>query len=174
MVSLSSKESTFFRVVWVGAVFNILKKKRLVTFHLIFSSFLPSTFYLLPSVVSDSSSQISASDWGKLCRSASFGSTRLTPVVFTICGFPRIRFLLNFILLWILGIRYRLCTGNLNSDRGDAARSQKLPTTIKRQYNSILPKQERIKGTEKASPYTPYSIGNSSRVIFKTTDPKGG
>ena len=25
--------------------------------------------------------------------------------------------------------------------------------------------QERIKGTEKASPYTPYSIGNSSRVI---------
>ena len=34
--------------------------------------------------------------------------------------------------------------------------------------------QERIKGTEKASPqYTPYSIGNSSRVIFNTTDLKG-
>ena len=32
--------------------------------------------------------------------------------------------------------------------------------------------QERIKGTEKASPYTPYSIGNSSGVINKTTDPK--
>ena len=28
-------------------------------------------------------------------------------------------------------------------------------------------KQERIKGTEKASQYTPYSIGNSSRVIFR-------
>ena len=34
-------------------------------------------------------------------------------------------------------------------------------------------KQERIKGTEKAPPYTPYSIGNSSRGIFMTTDPKG-
>ena len=34
--------------------------------------------------------------------------------------------------------------------------------------------QERINGTEKASPHTSYSIGNSSsRVIFKTTDPKG-
>ena len=28
--------------------------------------------------------------------------------------------------------------------------------------------QERIKGTEKAyPPYTPYSVGNSSRVIFR-------
>ena len=33
-------------------------------------------------------------------------------------------------------------------------------------------KKERIKGTEKASPYTPYSVGNSSRVIFKTIDSK--
>ena len=31
--------------------------------------------------------------------------------------------------------------------------------------------RERIKGTEKAPPYTPYSTGYSSRVIFKTTDP---
>ena len=34
-------------------------------------------------------------------------------------------------------------------------------------------KQERIKGKEKHPSYTPYTIGNSSRVIFKTTDPKG-
>ena len=34
-------------------------------------------------------------------------------------------------------------------------------------------RQERIKGTEKASPHTPYLIGNSSRVIFKTIDPMG-
>ena len=27
--------------------------------------------------------------------------------------------------------------------------------------------QERIKGTEKTSPIIPYSIGNSSRVIFR-------
>ena len=27
--------------------------------------------------------------------------------------------------------------------------------------------QETIKGTERPSPYTPYSIGNSSRVIFR-------
>ena len=33
--------------------------------------------------------------------------------------------------------------------------------------------QETIKGTEKASPYTPYSTGNSSRVTFKTIDSKG-
>ena len=33
--------------------------------------------------------------------------------------------------------------------------------------------QERIKGTEKASSIHTLSIGNSSRVIFKTTDPKG-
>ena len=36
----------------------------------------------------------------------------------------------------------------------------------------IRAKQERIKGTEKAS-LTPYSIGNSSRVIFNTADLKG-
>ena len=33
--------------------------------------------------------------------------------------------------------------------------------------------QERIKGTEKTSPIHTLSIGNSCRVIFKTTDPKG-
>ena len=38
---------------------------------------------------------------------------------------------------------------------------------------SFRREQERIKGTEKATPYTPYSIGNSPRVIFKTADPKG-
>ena len=38
----------------------------------------------------------------------------------------------------------------------------------------ILIRQERIKGTEKAPPYTTYSISNSSRVIFKTIDPKAG
>ena len=63
-------------------------------------------------------------------------NTHLTPVVFTIFGFPRIRFLLNFILFWILGIRYGLCTEHLNANRGKAARSQKLPTIIKRQYNT--------------------------------------
>ena len=47
-------------------------KKRMVTFHLIFSSFLPFTF---SAKISDSSSEISASDSCKLCRSASFGST---------------------------------------------------------------------------------------------------
>ena len=31
----------------------------------------------------------------------------------------------------------------------------------------INTRQERIKGTEKESPYTPCSIGNSSRVIFR-------
>ena len=31
----------------------------------------------------------------------------------------------------------------------------------------ICPHQERIKGTEKASPIQPYSIGNSSRVILR-------
>ena len=35
-------------------------------------------------------------------------------------------------------------------------------------------KQERIKGTEKASPIHTYSIGNSSRVIFKTHGSQGG
>ena len=28
-------------------------------------------------------------------------------------------------------------------------------------------------GQRRDPPYTPYSIGNSSRVIFKTTGPKG-
>ena len=60
MVSLSSKESTFLRVVWVGAVLNILKKKKTGYISLNIQQFF--TFYLLPSVVSDSSSQISASD----------------------------------------------------------------------------------------------------------------
>ena len=39
---------------------------------------------------------------------------------------------------------------------------------LNRHYN-----QETIKGTERASPYTPYSIGNLSLVIFNTTDLKG-
>ena len=46
----------------------------------------------------------------------------------------------------MLGIRYGLCTGHLNTDRGEAARFQKLPTTIKRQYNTpelIIPKLKR-------------------------------
>ena len=33
--------------------------------------------------------------------------------------------------------------------------------------------QETIKGQRGHPPYTPYSIGNSSRVIFNTTDLKG-
>ena len=36
---------------------------------------------------------------------------------------------------------------------------------------TIVAVQQRIKGTEKASPYTPYSIGNSSQTIYKTIDP---
>ena len=71
------------------------------------------------------------------CCLASFGSTHLTPVVFTRFGFPQIGFLFNFILFWILGIRYRLCTEHLNTDGGEAARFQKLLTTIK--DNTILP-----------------------------------
>ena len=135
---------------WAGLKWCCLQysfKKRLVKSHLIFSSFLPSTF---SAKISDYSSEISASDSCKLCRSASFGSTpaHLTPVVFTIFGFPRIRFLFNFILFWILGIRYGLCTGHLNTDRGEAARFQKLPTTIKRQYNTILPKSSSLKWKE--------------------------
>ena len=47
-------------------------KKRLVTSHLIFGSFLPSTFRAR---ISDYSSEISESDSCKLCRSASFCST---------------------------------------------------------------------------------------------------
>ena len=37
---------------------------------------------------------------------------------------------------------------------------------LKRQDTSCCD-QETIKGTEKAPPYTPYFIGNSSRVIFR-------
>ena len=73
-------------------------------------------------------------------------NTHLTPVVFTIFGFPRIRFLFNFVLFWILGIRYGLCEEHLNTDRVEAARFQKLPTTIKRQYDTsevIIPKMKR-------------------------------
>ena len=33
--------------------------------------------------------------------------------------------------------------------------------------------QERIKGQRGHPPYTPYFIGNSSRVILNTTDLKG-
>ena len=70
------KSSTFFQghLCWAGLKWCCLQnslKKRLVTFHLIFSSFLPSTF---SAKISDYSSQISASDSCKLCRSASFGS----------------------------------------------------------------------------------------------------
>ena len=38
----------------------------------------------------------------------------------------------------ILRIRYGLRTGHLNIDRGEAARFQKLPTSIKRQYDTIV------------------------------------
>ena len=65
-------------------------------------------------------------------------------VVFTIFGFPRITVLFNFVLFWILMIRYGLCKEHLNTDRGEAARFQKLPTTIKRQYNTILPKSSSL------------------------------
>ena len=71
-------------------------------------------------------------------------SLSITPVVFTIFGFPRIRFLFN--LFYILGIRYGLCTGHLNTDREEAACFQKLLTSIKRQYNTselITPKMKR-------------------------------
>ena len=60
---------------WAGLKWCCLQysfKKRLVKSHLIFSSFLPSTF---SAEISDYSSEISASDSCKLCRSASFGST---------------------------------------------------------------------------------------------------
>ena len=114
---------------------SIFLKNRLVTSHLIFSSFLPSTFN---AKISDSSSEISASDSSKLCRSASFGSTHNSLLwCLPYFGFPRIRFLFNSVLFYILGIRYGLCTRYLNTDRGEAARFQKLPTSIKRQYNTI-------------------------------------
>ena len=139
MVSLSSKGTTSFRVIGLGRIKVVLSsiflKKRLDTFHLILA-----VFYLPPLVLKFQIlvQKISASDSCKLCRSASFGSinTHLTPVLFTIFGFPRIRFLFNFILFLMLGIRYGLCS---NTDLGEAARFQKLPTTIKRQYNTILP-----------------------------------
>ena len=38
----------------------------------------------------------------------------------------------------------------------------------------INKQQERIKGTGMHPPYTPYSIGNSSRAIFKTHRSQGG
>ena len=44
------------------------------------------------------------------------------------------------------------------------------PQTLVGTFDQV---QERIKGTEKASPIHTHSIVNSSRVIFKTTDPKG-
>ena len=40
-------------------------------------------------------------------------------------------------------------------------------------WKLLASQQERIKGTEKASPIHTYSIGNSSRVIFNTTDVSG-
>ena len=59
---------------WAGLKWCCLQyslKKRLVKSHLIFSSFLPSTF---SAEISDYA-EVSASDSCKLCRSASFGST---------------------------------------------------------------------------------------------------
>ena len=148
MVSLSSKGTTFLGLFGLGRIKLVLSsiflKNRLVTSHLIFSSFLPSTFN---AKISDSSSEISASDSSKLCRSASFGSTHNSLLwCLPYFGFPRIRFLFNSVLFYILGIRYGLCTRYLNTDRGEAARFQKLPTSIKRQYNSsevIIPKMKR-------------------------------
>ena len=99
------------------------------------SSFLPSTFSAkFQILVQTFQRQIRVS-----CVSRHHFNTHLTHVVFTIFGFPRIRFLFNFILFWMLRIRYGLCTEYLNTDRGEATRFQKLPTTIKRQYNTILP-----------------------------------
>ena len=76
MVSLSSKGSTFLGSFGLGRIKVVLSsiffKKRLVKSHLRFSSFLPSTF---SAKISDYSSEILASDWCKLWRSASFGST---------------------------------------------------------------------------------------------------
>ena len=42
---------------------------------------------------------------------------------------------------------------------------------IKRHF-SMVSDQEKIKGKEKAYPIHTHSMGSSSRVIFKTTDPK--
>ena len=152
MVSLSLKGATlsYGHLGWAGlkwcCLHYSLKKKKIGCISLNISRFLPSTF---SAKISDSSPQISASDSCKLCRSASFGSTHLTPVLFTILfAFPRIRFLFNFILFWMLGIRYGLCTEHLNTDRGEAARFQKLPTTIKRQYNTILPNSSSLNWKE--------------------------
>ena len=98
--------------------------------QLIFTSFLPYTY---SAKISDSSSETSASDSCKLCHSASFGWTHTSLLWCLPFGFPWIRLLFNFILFWILGIRYVLCTEHLNTDRGEAACFQKLRTTIKRQ-----------------------------------------
>ena len=56
----------------------------------------------------------------------------------------------------------------------DAIITKKLNWSAPRLWNSLTDdiRQERIKVTEKASP--PYSIGNSSRVIFKTHISQGG
>ena len=70
------KRVHLFQVIWVGqdksgAVFNILKKKT-GYISLNIWQFLPSTFN---AKISDYRSEISASDFCKLCRSASIGST---------------------------------------------------------------------------------------------------
>ena len=62
---------------------------------------------------------------------------------------------------------------NVRTGQEHITQSEKL---LYKAYLTIIPRarmgseQERIKRKEKASP---NSIGNSSRVIFKTTDPKG-
>ena len=123
------------------------------------SSFLTSTF---STKISDSSSEILATDSCKLCRLTSFDLTHTSLLwCFTIFGFPRIRFLFNLILFWILGIRYGLCIEHLNTDRGEGAGFQKLPTTIKRQYNIILPKSS----TEKNRRL--YVTAPSKKAIFE-------
>ena len=105
MVSLSSKGTTSYRVIGLGRIIkvvlsSIFLKKRLVTFHLIFSSFSPSNF---SAKISDSSSEISVSDSCKLCHSASFAQH--TP---NFCGLYHIWFPSNKIpvqLYLILDLR---------------------------------------------------------------------
>ena len=170
MLSLSSKGTTFFRVIWVGqyqsgAVFNILKKKKTGFISLNINSFSPSIF---STKISDSSTQISASDLCKLLLGIIWFNTHLTPVVFTRFGFPRIGFLFNFILFWILGIRYRLCTEHLNTDRGEAARFQKLLTTIK--DNTILPKSSSLKWKEQTIVFLPLAKKQYLRDEYSGTN----
>ena len=139
MVSLSSKGTTFFlglfglgRIkVVLSSIF--LRKNGYISLNI--SSFVNSTF---STKISDSSSEISASYSCKLCRLASFGTTHTSLLFFFFL--PYLVSLESDSLFWILEIRYGLCTGHLNTDRGEAACFQKLPTTIKRQYNPILPK----------------------------------